>query len=487
MRKVIDKKKFAPCVLNCPVHININGYIDLIKQKKFGRAFNLILKDLPLPMTIAKICPHPCESGCIRRFKDGAINIHDLRIFLSSMTEIRALKRDLLLPIKNKTNKKVGIIGAGPAGMCCAYFLSLFGHEVFIFDAMHKVGGMLRYGIPKYRLPEDILDGEIGYLLNKNINFVCDYRIDREKFNELKKKFDTFVIATGAWKSSSLESPGNEFLINGIDFLRDVALNKLAKEIIFSKKVAVFGGGNTSIDVARSALRLGAKAVFIIYRRTKKEMPAENSEINEALEEGIILKELLSPVKIVDNKINKILVLEKYKLGENDLDGRPKFIKTGIVIKQEVDVVISAIGQNVDSDFFDGEKNPDGTIRVNKYFQTSYENIFAIGDVINKSGNRIAVKAVADAKFASIFINDFLLGNNFDPESKDVFLYDAMLNKKNNNLTQARQKFESTRLEPKKISPSIRKNNFEDIYLPWSREEFLLEANRCLNCGRCKK
>ena len=199
--------------------------------------------------------------------------------------------------MSNNTGKKVAIIGAGVAGICCAYFLRLYGHDVSIFDAMPKIGGMLRYGIPEYRLPEKILDCETNFLSTMNVNLFCNTKIDAKKFQELQNNFDALVIATGAWESSKLNCEGSEYFIDGIKFLRDIKLKK--ENIVANKKIAVIGGGNTALDVCRSTIRLGAKNVINIYRRTRNEMPAQTSEINGALEEGLVFKELLTPVNVV--------------------------------------------------------------------------------------------------------------------------------------------------------------------------------------------
>ncbi len=414
-------KKIAPCILNCPAHVNIRGYINLIKEKKFTQAIELIMETLPLPGTIARICPHPCQSNCTRKLKDAAINISQLRIFLSEM------QKNFVPQIKNNTGKKVAIIGAGVAGICCTYFLRLYGHDVSIFDAMPKIGGMLRYGIPEYRLPEKILDCETNFLSTMNVNLFCNTKIDAKKFQGLQNNFDALIIATGAWESS------------------------------------VIGGGNTALDVCRSAIRLGAKNVINIYRRTRNEMPAQTSEINGALEEGIIFKELLTPIKVVCSGQKKILTLQKLK---KNLEPKNEFLT------EEFDLIISAIGQKVNANFFGGEKNIDGTIKVNDFFQTNYKNIFAIGDTINKSKDRIAIKAIAQAKIVAKHIDNFLINKPFE-KPIDYKIIKINGDEKNSNM----------RLKMQEILPNERKNNFNEIILPWSYDKFLKEAARCLNCG----
>ena len=296
----------------------------------------------------------------------------------------------------------------------------------------------------------------------------------------LKNRFDAIILAIGAWKAKKIKCVGEENFYDGIEFLRNIELNKKEMEkMVDGKKIAVIGGGNTAIDICRSAIRLNAKEVINIYRRTKNEMPAEISEINDAIDEGVVFKELLSPVKILcDNENKKVLFMEKYKLGEKDFDGRASIIKTNEILTEKFDLIILAIGQDVEADFFNGEKNPDGTIKINDCFETSEKKIFCIGDA-RRNKNRIAVNAIADAKKVCEHVNNFLLGEELI--CKEKVDGDEKIN------SQAKAKFENTRLEMKKRKACERKKDFDEIILPWSEKEFLQEANRCLNCGGCKK
>lgn len=474
----MNEKKMPPCMSNCPVHINICDVLNFIKQKKFLDAVNLVKENLPLPASIARICPHPCEFKCTRKFKDGEINIHQIRIFLADMF----LNKKFDFEIKKNVGpqKKICVIGAGPAGISCAYFLSLSGHKIFIFDQMSEPGGMLKYGVPEYRLPKKILKREINFFDELEIDFIGNMKVDKKKFNELKNKFDAIILAIGAWKAKKIKCVGEENFYNGIEFLRNIKVNKKEmEELVDGKKIAVIGGGNTAIDICRSAIRLNAKEVINIYRRTKNEMPAEISEINDAIEEGVVFRELLSPVKILlDDENKKILFMEKYKLGEKDFDGRASIIKTNEIVTEKFDLIILAVGQDIEADFFEGEKNIDGTIKINDFFETSEKKIFCIGDAI-RNKNRIAINAIADAKKVCEHINNFLLGKELLGKEK----IDDM--KKNNS--QVKNKFRSEKLEMKKRKACERKKDFDEIILAWSEKEFLQEASRCLNCGGCKK
>ena len=474
----MTEKKMPPCMLNCPAHINIREVLNFIKQKKFLDAINLVKENLPLPASIARICPHPCEFKCTRKFKDGAINIHQIRIFLADM--FLNNKFDFEIKENVEPRKKICVIGAGPAGISCAYFLSLYGHKIFVFDQMSESGGMLKYGVPEYRLPKKILNREINFFDELEIDFIGNMKVDKKKFNELKNKFDAIILAIGAWKAKKIKCVGEENFYDGIEFLRNIKVNKKEmEELVDGKKIAVIGGGNTAIDVCRSAIRLNAKEVINIYRRTKNEMPAEISEINDAIDEGVIFQELLSPAKILlDDENKKILFMEKYKLGEKDFDGRASIIKTNEILTEKFDLIILAVGQDVEADFFEGEKNIDGTIKINDCFETSEKKIFCIGDAI-RNKNRIAINAIADAKKVCEHVNNFLLG-------KELVGKEEIDDVKTNN-SQVKNKFRSERLEMKKRKACERKKDFDEIILSWSEKEFLQEASRCLNCRGCKK
>lgn len=450
------KKNFAPCVMNCPANVDIPGFINLIKKNQFDLALQLIMEKLPLPQTVAKICPHPCKLNCARRFKDTAINIPELRIFLAQML---ADEGKIFDPQpKNEIDKKIGIIGGGPAGICAAYFLRQFGYQITIYDAMPKMGGMLRYGIPEYRLPKKILDREISFLSRMHINLINNFEVDRQRYSQMKEEFNAIIICIGAWNSAKIVCEGSNFFIDGVKFLRDMVLGE--KNFVSGKKIAVIGGGNTAMDICRSAVRLGADSVINIYRRTKNEMPAQVCEINDAQNEGVIFKQLLSPVKIIDNGKDKTLVMQKYKLAQKDSDGRNSVVAENEFVHENFDYVISAISQKVKSDFFDGKLNEDGTIKINDFFQTDNPKVFAIGDAIHASKDRIAAVAISDAKKVSDMVNNFLMGL---PMENDQCQTKNMYTKQNANANALQNKTLLT------------------------EDEFLQEAWRCLNCGGCKK
>lgn len=313
----------GPCSLNCPAHTDVQGYLKQIALGNDKEAVKIIKEKIPLPASVGRVCPHPCEEHCRRKFVEEPLSVAYLKAF--------AADNDLASaePYKPETAKATGkvvsIIGGGPAGLSAAYYLRLAGHSVTIYDAMPEMGGMLRYGIPEYRLPKSVLAKEIkaieklGVLMKNNVSIGKDI-----SFEEIRKNSDAVLIAIGAWKGSSIRCPGEELegVLSGIDFLREVNLGKCPD---IGKNVAVVGGGNTAMDACRTAVRCGAENVYVIYRRTRAEAPAEDIEIEEAIEEGVNFKFLTNPAEIIgkNGKVKEIK-LQIMELGEPDASGRRK-------------------------------------------------------------------------------------------------------------------------------------------------------------------
>ncbi len=267
----------APCQLNCPAHTDCQGYVGLIANGEYESALKLIKNKIPLPASIGRVCPHPCEKACRRKNVEEPINIAQLKAFAADMD----LKADSYTPdVAASTGKKVAIIGGGPAGLTAAYYLAIMGHSVTVYDMMEKMGGMLRYGIPQYRLPKDVLDREIAIIEKTGVKLVNNVKLGKDfTIKSLKAENDAVIVAVGAWKSSSMRTPGEDLegVYGGIDFLRGVIKGN-APEI--GEKVVICGGGNTAMDACRTAVRLGAKEVYVVYRRTRNEMPADKLEID---------------------------------------------------------------------------------------------------------------------------------------------------------------------------------------------------------------
>ncbi len=464
----------APCFKACPTHQDIQGYVGLIANGETEEAIKIIKKDNPLPRSIGRVCPHPCEDACRRNHLEGAVSICSLKRFAGDECS------DYIPECEKKNGKKIAVVGGGPAGLSCAYFLLLKGYSVDVFEAEAKAGGMLRYGIPAYRLPKDVLDKEIENIEKMGAQFNYNKKLGRDfTVAELKAEYDAVFIATGAWKSSSLrcENDNAEGVIGGIDMLYKVANGE---KLDLGKSVAVVGGGNTAIDAVRTAVRLGAENVTLIYRRTESEMPAEKDEIKDAKEEGVNFKFLVAPLNVVtENGKVKGINLQKMKLGEPDSSGR----RSPVAIEGETeilycDTIISAIGQQVVSDDVkELELTVRGTILCNENsFKTSIDGVFAAGDVINK-GPSIAVRAIAGGKNAARSIDCYLNGIELIPElpqyaeNKD---FDKSVLDGTPNCDRVSAKLENA---------DFRKNNFSEVASVLTKEEALKEASRCLECG----
>lgn len=467
----------GPCSLNCPAGTDCQGYVKLIAQGKFKEAVELVKDRVPLPASIGRVCPHPCETACRRKMVEEPISI----AFLKSFAADEDLKSgDKFMPeIAESTGKSVGIIGGGPAGLTAAYFLAVKGHKVTVYDAMPKMGGMLRYGIPQYRLPKEVLDMEIASIAELGVTMKNNIRIGTDiTFDEIKNAHDATLVAIGAWKSSSMRIPGENLdgVYGGIDFLRSVALKNPVK---LGKKVAVIGGGNTAMDACRSAVRLGAEEVYVIYRRTRAEMPAEKVEIDEAEEEGVIYKFLNNPVEIIgeDGKV-KSVKLQVMELGEPDAGGRRSPVAVeGKFETIELDNVIMAIGQKINISGFESLELTDrGNISADtKTFRTSLEGVFAVGDATNR-GASIAIEAIGEAQKASEVIDSYLNG--------EIIAYKKpYVSEKIVTAADLADREKISRVKMPQRSPEERIKDFDEVNLGLSVEAAVSEAKRCLECG----
>lgn len=467
----------GPCSLNCPAGTDCQGYIKLISEGRFREATELIKEKIPLPASIGRVCPHPCETACRRKNVENSISIAFLKAFAADQ-DLKSGNK-FIPETAAPTGKTVAIIGGGPAGLTAAYYLALKGHKVTIYDAMPRMGGMLRYGIPNYRLPKEILDMEIDTISRLGVSMKNNVRIGKEiSFADVKEKHDAVLVAIGAWSSTAMKVPGEDLngVISGIELLRSIAVHS---PIDIGKNVAVCGGGNTAMDSCRSAVRLGARNVYVIYRRTRAEMPADKVEIDEAEEEGVKFRFLCNPIEIVGDRGRvKAITLQKMALGEPDADGRRRPIPVeGEFETLELDSVIMAIGQKTDMNGLEElELNNRGNICADACsFKTSVKGVFAVGDATNK-GASIAIEAIGEAQKASEVIDAFLKGK--DTEYRKPFLVEktvspadfADIEKQNRAVMPHR-------------SPENRKRDFNEITLGFSAETAVSEAKRCLECG----
>lgn len=467
----------GPCTLNCPAGTDCQGYVKQIALGNDTEAVRIIKDKVPLPASIGRVCPHPCETACRRGLVEQPISIAFLKAFAAD-NDLRS-DSPFMPELASPSGKTVGIIGGGPAGLSAAYRLAVAGHEVTVYDAMPQMGGMLRYGIPEYRLPKKVLDMEIASIEALGVKLVNNFKIGRDaSFDDIRAKHDAVLVAIGAWSSTSLRCPGEQLagVLGGIDFLRSVAVGEKPE---IGRNVAVVGGGNTAMDACRTAVRCGAENVYVIYRRTRDEMPAEDIEIEEAMEEGVEFKFLTNPAEIIgeDGRVTQ-LRLQVMELGEPDASGRRSPVPVeGKFELLDVDTVIAAIGQRVDAAGFDAmEKNKWGIIAADeKSFATSLEGVFAAGDAVN-NGAGIAIAAIAEANSAALAIDAYLCG--FEADFKKPYLSERHVTEEN-----FADRERKPRAEMPHRSPEERRDDFLEINLGFSDEAARAEAARCLECG----
>lgn len=467
-----------PCVLACPGQTDCQGYVGLIANGEYEKALELIKDKIPLPAALGRVCPHPCEEACRRGLIDEPISIQQLKRFAAD----KDLEGEVFVPeCEEDTGKSVAIIGGGPMGLSAAYFLRQMGHDVTIFESMPNAGGMLRYGIPEYRLPKAVLDEEIATIESMGVEIITNTKVGVDiPFETIRSDYDAVLLGIGAWVSTGVGCKGEdaEGVIGGIDFLRRVVRNE---EIGMGRKVAIVGGGNTAMDACRTAVRLGAEEVYNIYRRTKDEMPADMVEIEEAEEEGVIFKNLTNPIEVVkdENGHVKEVVLQVMELGEPDASGRRKPVPVeGKTETLAIDTMILAIGQAVDATVFDCDKTRKNAIAYDPdTFMTSIPGVFAGGDCGNDKIS-IAIEAIADARKAADSIDAYLYGEVLKYEKPYVVERDDITEK----TFEDRERM--CRPEIPQLSPEERKDNFSEV-IPegFTEEQAVAEASRCLECG----
>lgn len=473
-----DGDCIGPCVLACPAHTQCQKYIKQIAQRDYEGAVATIKEVIPVPASIGRICPHPCEKDCRRQNVEESISIAYLKAFAADM--VLAEGNHVIPECAEPTGKSAGIIGGGPAGLSAAFRLAQNGVKVTIYDKMPKMGGMLRYGIPEYRLPKAVLDAELSEMQSMGIEFVNDFEIGKDgSVEDIKAKHDVLLIANGAWKSSSVRCRGEELpgVFGGIDFLREVALGGKPE---IGTRTAIVGGGNTAMDACRTAKRVGAEKVYVIYRRTRAEMPAEDIEIEEAMEEGVEFLFLTNPDEIIAGEDGKVcgVKLQVMELGEPDEKGRRKPVPVeGKFIDLELDSVIIAAGQKNDPSGF--EKIPAtsrGTIAADENTQsTEIPGVFAAGDTTN-SGAGIAIAAINEGNKAADGMLAYLTGEKQD-------FRENVISKRNPKKEVFEGKEKIARAVMPTVEPQVRNKSFCAVNLGFSEEQAVAEAKRCLECG----
>ena len=480
----IDKLGTAPCKAACPTHISVQGYVALIADGKYKEALKLIKQENPFPAVCGRVCDHPCEAACKRGEVDEPVSIMYLKRFVADLDLNDDTK--YVPEIKEKKNKKVAVIGAGPAGLTSAYYLAVEGYQVTVFEALPVAGGMLAVGIPEYRLPKKLLNAEIKIIEDLGVEIKLNTRIGEDiTIDVLKEEFDAIFVGVGSHVSSKLNVPGEELegVVHGIDFLRRV---NLGERVFLGNRVAVVGGGNVAMDAVRTSLRTGSKEAFILYRRTRAEMPAAPEEIEEALAEGIKMEFLAAPVKILEanGKVSGIECI-RMELGEPDESGRRRPVPIdGSEFTLDVDAVIPAIGQASDLAFV-SEKSGISINRWNTFevdpvtFATNVEGVFAGGDDV--TGPATVVKAINAGKEAARSIDRYLKGEDLKLGRER----DWTKNVADQADTSSVEKKE--RPEMSELKPDERITNFEEVIRGYSEEDVLREAKRCLSCGICSE
>ena len=478
----------APCKAACPAHVPVQGYLKLAAQGRYTDALELIKKENPFPAVCGRICNKRCEAECTRGSVDEAVAIDEVKRFIADhdMNEATRFIPKMVNQIGRPYTEKIAIIGAGPAGMSCAYYLANKGYPVTVFDRNPVPGGMLTLGIPAFRLEKDVLNAEIDILREMGVEFRCGVEVGRGvTIQQLRDEgYKGFYLAIGAQKSAKLNIPGEELegVFGGVEFLREVNLgNKPA----VGKRCAVIGGGNVAMDVCRSAVRLGAEETYIIYRRSQDEMPADPEEVKEAMEEGVKFRFLNAPVEIIgrDGKVSALKV-EAMELGEPDEKGRRRPIGTGKFETIELDSVIGAIGQTVDWGGLDVGRlvtTKKGTAEADALtYQTAQPDIFVGGDCY--TGPSFAINAIAAGKEAAISLHRYVHPGQTLTAGRDRREYRA-LDKEHVMLDVA--SFDNDRRQQPGYNAAKAKT-FADARVTFTEEQVRKECARCLGCGATK-
>jgi heterodisulfide reductase subunit A len=473
----IDKRGQAPCRVACPASVNAQGYTSLISKGKFKEALEVLRRTMPFAGVCGRVCTHPCELECERRNVDEPVSIRALKRFMADY-EMK-VGREKASPIEKTREDKVAIIGSGPAGLACAYDLVRQGYPVTVFEAAPQSGGLLRYGIPEYRLPNKVVDNDIAYIEELGVEIKTNTPVKNlgDIFNQ---GYKAIFLGTGAGISQKMGIPNEDTVgvVHALDFLRQVSLGV---KVELGERVAVIGGGNAAVDAARVAQRLGSKKVSIVYRRSRVEMPADETEVEQAEREGVNIHILAAPVKIL-TKGNQLTGIQciRMELGEPDASGRrrPMPVKDS-EFNMDVDNVIIAIGQVVDKAMLPKELDYTnwGTMSVDPVtLQTSIEGIFAGGDVV--SGPADVIVAIASGKEAAISIDRYLNGSSLT-EGRPATVKRVKEVSKEGVEPKGRQPMPALELE--------KRVGFTEVELGFDEKTAVEEAKRCLNCAVCSE
>ena len=480
-----NKRRLPPCRVACPADVNVQGYIALLQQGKFKQSVELIRKSMPFPAICGRVCFSPCQDACSRKNIDQPVGIRYLKRLAADIErEQGRIKPD---PIPKTHSEKVAIVGAGPAGLSAAYELAKLGYPVSVFERMHEPGGMMRYGIPEYRLQKYVVANEIAYIqdlgveIKTGVEFGKDIQIDTLRNEGYKAIF----IANGAQLSRKLRVPGEDLegVFPAVEFLRYVSLGKT---VDVGEKVAVIGGGNSAVDAARTSLRLGAKEVTILYRRSRKEMPALPHEIEAAEEEGIRLYFLVAPTQIIGEG-GRIKVIEclRMKLGEPDESGRRRPVPIqGTEHTYEVDTVIPAIGQRAETSCLPSVLLDERARAISVdplTLETSIPGVFAGGDIV--TGPASIIEAIGAGKRAAVSIDRYLNGKDLRT-GREEEIEETTWVKDWEMITKKPERYTAPNIDIGRQRVSFEE---ADELLAKTKEVAIFEARRCLECGPCSE
>ncbi len=457
--------RLPPCNNACPAGEDIQGWLYHAESGDYERAWRELVKSNPLPALMGRVCYHPCESACNRATLDEAVSVHAVERFLGDEACRQGWKFEIGAP---PSGKKVLVVGAGPSGLSAAYHLARLGHKVSIYEAGPLAGGMMRFGIPKYRLPRDVLDAEIQRIFDMGITLKLDMRVDDILETMKTDCFDAAFLAVGAHVGKRTDIPARDAtrILDAVSVLRGMETAEPPK---LGRRVIVYGGGNTALDVARTAKRLGASEAMIVYRRTREQMPAHESELQEALDEGIMVR-WLNTIKRVEETT---FTVEKMALDDK---GYPQ--PTGEFETIEADTLVLALGQDVDLSLLDnvpGLAIESGTVKVDRNMMTGYPGIFAGGDMV--PSERTVTVAVGHGKKAARNIDAWLRGGAYAvPQKHELARFDLL-----NTWYYADA--------PKTVQPVLdilrRQSSFDEVLGGLDESNALFEARRCLSCGNC--
>lgn len=459
--------RLPPCNNACPAGENIQAWLAHAEEGDYHGAWQEIMRNNPLPGIMGRACYHPCENACNRKDIDSAVNIHAVERFLDDQALKQGWTPDV---VAEDTGRKILVVGAGPSGLSAAYHLRRYGHQVTIYEAGPVAGGMMRFGIPAYRLPRDIVEANIRRIEDIGVKFVLNRKVEDIAKEREDGGFDAVFLAIGAHLANRVNIPSVDAgkILDAVGVLRD--METAEDKPMLGRRVVVYGGGNTAVDVARTAKRMGAQEAIIVYRRTREQMPAHDFEMDEAIEEGVIVNWLTTIKEVGDE--DKIVV-ERMKLNE---DGKPT--PTGEYDELEVDTVVMALGQNVDTSFvekLEGVEIVDKTIQVSSQMMTGHKGVFAGGDMV--PSERTVTVAVGHGKHAARCIDAWLRGDVFEfPQRHELADFDKL---NTWYYTDAPETVQGT------LDIVRRQTTFGEVLSGLDETNALYEARRCLSCGNC--